>query len=116
MANNVTSDPTNWIVAIFDTESTATEAKRALIETKIAEEVTLLHGETDADKFDTSAKWFADTDEEMKKFQRALLAGSTIVAVPVRDREAKDHIHAILSGFTTQSTTYFGQWVYEEMR
>lgn len=115
--DNVQNDPTNRVVCIFDQHSQAVAAKSELISFGFEKEhVQLLSGEADAADVDTSAKWFADTDKFMKKFDRELRAGATILSVPIKDRDCREGVHSILTAHGARHVTHFGEWITEVMK
>ena len=79
-------DPTNRIVCIFDDRSDSVSAKSALIEFGYADGHVRLYDEQAASEVDTSAKWFADTDTEIKKFEQQLRSGAIVMSVPIKDK------------------------------
>jgi hypothetical protein len=111
------SDPTNRIVAIFDERAQADAARRVIAERGVAEgQIRILQGEQLADQVDTSAKWFADTDEEIARYERALRAGKTVISLPVGDQPSRDSLHRILKQHEARIITHFGQWVTEMLK
>jgi hypothetical protein len=110
-------DPTNRIVSVFDRPEHAEAARTALVESGIVPtQIRVLSGERAGDNVDTSPKWFADTDEEIERYQRELRAGNTVVSVPVQGQDDRESIHAILKSHDARLITHFGQWVTEMMR
>jgi hypothetical protein len=110
-------DPTNRIVSVFDDLSHADAARQELLEHGITDDqIRVMRGEEAAAKVDTSAKWFADTDVEIEKYQRELSAGKTVVSVPLQDSADRDTLHAILKRHGARLTTHFGEWVTEMMQ
>ena len=110
-------DPTNRVVCTFDGHDTARDAKAALIEFGFEkQQVHVLQGEEDAEEVDTSAKWFADTDKEIKQFKRELHRGHTVLSVPVKDCDCREEVHQILKKFGATHVTHFGDWITEVMR
>ncbi len=111
---DVMEDPTNRIVAVFANKDFANAARNDLSDYGIKErQIRILEGE---EEVDTSAKWFADTDEEMEQFQQQLLAGNTVISVPAKDKAAREEIHDILKRHEAYRVTHFGRWVTEVMR
>lgn len=110
-------DPTNRVVCTFDDRAKARDAKAAVIEFGFEkEQVHMLHGDKDAAEVDTSAKWFADTDKEIKKFERELRNGQTVLSVPIKDCDCREGVHEILKKHDAQHITHFGDWITEVMR
>lgn len=110
-------DPTNRVVCMFDDFTKAEAAKASLIEFGFEDhQVHILHGDADAAEVDTSAKWFADTDKEIKKFERELRDGRTVLSVPVKDCDCRDGVHRILKTHDARHITHFGEWITEVMR
>lgn len=110
-------DPTNRIVAVFANKEFADAARNDLSDYGIQErQIRILEGKGEADEVDTSAKWFADTDEEMEQFQQQLLAGNTVISVPAKDKASREEIHEILKRHDAYRVTHFGRWVTELMR
>lgn len=112
----VFDDPTNRIVCVFDAEESAEKAKTALISYGFQSQQVKTLGADDSSKNDTSAKWFADTDKEMKKFARELRRGFVGLAVPVKDSDSRKEVNEILQSHGAQHVTHFGDWVTEVMR
>ena len=109
-------DPTNRIVCIFADVPTAEKARLALVDLGFeARQLSLLTGD-DAGDIDASAKWFADTDKELKKFQRELQQGYVAIAVPVNDTGTRQEINELLQHHGAQHVTHFGDWTTEVMR
>ena len=110
-------DPTNRVVCIFDDHTHAHEAKAALIEFGFEkQQVYMLCGDEDAAEVDISAKWFADTDKEIKKFERELRHGQTVLSVPIKDWDCREGVHQILKKHDARHVTHFGDWITEVMR
>ena len=112
----ILDDPRNRIVCVFEDTVSAEKARAALVDYGFAPNQVRLLRENDAKEMDTSAKWFADTDEEMKKFERQLRGGLVAVALPVRDAESRQQIYEILQSHGAHRVTHFGEWVTEVMR
>ena len=108
--------PSNRVVCVFDERSSAVQAKAALIEFGYSSEQVRTFDEKAASDIDRSAKWFADTDVQMKKFERELRSGATIVSLPVNDGECREEVHRILSAHDARHVTHFGEWITEVMR
>lgn len=109
-------DPTNRVVCVFDDWSSAVDAKKAMLESGHAKDHIRIYGEEAASDVDISAKWFADTDEQMKKFEQALRAGGTVLSVLVEDAEASAAIHQTLQSHGARQVTHFGDWITEVIR
>lgn len=113
----VLDDPTNRIVAVFDTLQRANAARDELQQHGVPRDhIRILRGSETAEQVDTSAKWFADTDDEIKRYQRELRAGSTVASIPVHDGASRETIHAILKQHKARLITHFGRWVTEMMK
>lgn len=113
LSNNLS----NRVVCVFDNHQDAIAAKSALIQSGLErDQVKVMHGDADASSIDTSAKWFADTDEEVKKFERELRDGNSIVSVPVRDGTTREGVHDLLKSHEARHITHFGKWITEVMR
>lgn len=110
-------DPINRVVAVFDNEQNLESARHDLLKEGItAEQIRVMQGEQDAKRVDTSTKWFADTDEEIQRYQDELRAGSTVVSLPVTDEVGREKLHSILKRNEARLITHFGQWVTEMMK
>ncbi|MEO8497770.1 MAG: hypothetical protein ABI614_22110 [Planctomycetota bacterium] len=110
-------DPTNRILTVFDKPADAEAARQEFLKEGFsAAQIRLYKGEYAGDHVDTSAKWFADTDEEIKRYQDALRAGNTVMSLPVKDSASREQIHAILTRHEARVITHFGQWVTEMMQ
>jgi hypothetical protein len=110
-------DPTNRVVSVFDKRSQAESALQALVEDGFdKEEIRLFHGAEDAANVDTSPKWFADTDVEIKKYRRELDAGNSVISVPIDSGVSRERVHAILQENEARLTTHFGEWITEVMQ
>ncbi len=113
----VLNDPTNRVVCVFDNGDDAIAAREELRRCGCgAEEVHILHGRNDAEAMDTSPKWFADTDQEMQRYQHQLASGNTVLAALVHDRESRDAVHQVLKSHNARMVTHFGEWITEMMR
>jgi len=75
------NDPTNHIVCNFADRSAAVEAKEALIKLGYGNDEVQILCESNSE-IDTTAKWFADTDVELKKFERELREGAVVLVAP----------------------------------
>lgn len=107
------NDPTNRIVTIFDNRLNAVEAKSGLIEFGFDEDDVRIFFDESASDVDASAKWFADTDEDMKKFKRELQSGRTILSIRIKDCDCREEVHKILKTKKARRVTHFGAWVTE---
>ncbi len=113
----VLEDPTNRIVSVFDNMEQATTARQDLMDHGLASaSIRWLQGAEQAAHVDTSAKWFADTDEEIRKFQRELQAGHIVLSVPVGDKSEREQLHTILKRHQARFITHFGEWITEVLR
>ena len=112
----ILEDPTNRIVAVLDDSAHLEVVKQDLLQCGLApDEIRVWDGARNSPDVDTSAKWFADTDEELANFQAALRVGKTVISVPVANSEDREPIHAILKRHQSRRITHFGQWVTEFM-
>ena len=112
-------DPTNRIVTVFDGQEQAEAARKELSEAGLDlndDQIRVLHGREAAEKVDTSPKWFADTDVEIKRYRLALEAGNTVVSLPVTDSDYHEKIHEILKRHDARLVTHFGEWVTEMLK
>ena len=110
-------DPTNRVVSAFDSHRDAVAARMDLVRLGFDEdEIRILKGDDAAVDVDTSAKWFADTDVEVKKFERELRHGNTILAIPIEDSERRDCVHDVLKSHGARQITHFGEWIVESMK
>lgn len=115
--SNTINDPTNRIVAVLEKESSADAARRDIADYGIAgDSIRTFQGGSDAEGVDTSAKWFADTDDEMEHFQQQLRSGNIVISIPVSDEKCRDAVHKILKRHNAFRITHFGKWVTEVMR
>ncbi len=93
----LTNDPTNCIVCVFDSREAADAAQRDLVEYGIDDNrIRLSEGKEAVEHVDTSAQWFADTDEEMEHIQQQLVAGNVVMSVPIEGKEVRDAVHGSL--------------------
>lgn len=111
------TDPTNRVVAVFDDQSDAQRARDELAGSESpAEKVQLLAGQDAADRLDTSPKWFADTDEELERYEQELRGGKTVISVAIADSADREQVHAVLTRYNARLVTHFGEWITEMMR
>ena len=109
------SDPTDQMVCSFADRSKARNAKLKLIEFGYRKEDVRLLGNSETD-VDTSAKWFADTEVELKMFERELDRGKTLLIVPVRNADDVEAMNGLLKSEGAFHVTYFGSWTTQVMR
>lgn len=110
-------DPTNRIVSVFDGQEQAEAARKELSEADLNDDqIRIAHGPEAAEKVDTSAKWFADTDEEIQRYCHELRAGNTVLSVLVTDEAGRERIHDIVKRHGARLVTHFGRWVTEMMK
>jgi hypothetical protein len=110
-------DPTNRIVAVFDDRDRWERARQDLVQAGLPDlRIRVMQGHKDASRVDTSAKWFADTDEEIARYQRELEAGNVVIAVPAQDPAVREQLHGILKRHNARWITHFGQWITEAMK
>lgn len=110
-------DPTNRVVCTFADVHDAEQAKAALLASGFTnEQIHMLVGESAADEVDTSAKWFADTDKEIKKYVRELRNGAVVLSAPVKDCDCREEVHEIMKHAGARHITHFGEWITEVMR
>ena len=111
------TDPTNRVVAVFDKHEDARKARDELTRVESpAEKVQLLFGEDAADRLDTSPKWFADTDEQLERYEHELRGGNTVISVAIADSADREEVHAVLTQHNARLVTHFGEWITEMMR
>ncbi|MCA9198266.1 MAG: hypothetical protein KDA87_12040 [Planctomycetales bacterium] len=114
--DKILDDPANRVVCTFDNRQQAEDAKAALADFGISgHRIRVLNGEDGADEVDTSAKWFADTDKEIKKYTRELHAGNTVISIPVKDCDCREEVNRIVQNFDARHITHFGEWITEVM-
>lgn len=110
-------DPTNRVVVVFDESEQCEAARQELLQQNLRDEdLRVLHGSEAAERVDSSAKWFADTDEEIQRYSRELRAGNTVLSVPVTDGAGRERIHDIVKRHDARLVTHFGRWVTEMMK
>lgn len=109
-------DPSNRIVAVFDNSQQATAAREEISKQPEVEGKIRVLGEESAEKIDTSAKWFADTDDELQRYQRELRAGNTVISIPISDSDCREKFHSLLKRHDARLVTHFGEWITEMMR
>ena len=113
----ILQDPSNRVVAVFDDRNEAKHAIETLSQLEGTDgEPKLFQGEDAADRIDTSAKWFADTDSELRRYEQELRAGNSIVSVPIVDADYREKVHAAMKQHHARLVTHFGDWVTEMMR
>lgn len=113
----ILENPTNRIVSVFDDRNQADAARQDLLKLGMMDDqIRVFRGQDAAERVDTSAKWFADTDVEIEKYERELRAGNIVVSVPVQDSADRDTLHAILKRHGARLVTHFGEWVTEMMK
>lgn len=104
------SSPGGRAIAVFDSSDAGEVARHALIENGVDQaEIYVLSGPDAADDVDTSAKWFADTDDLLERYQEKLRTGSTLVSAPVDDNLKE--IQTIYHKAGAHSMTNFGSLV-----
>ncbi|QEG37581.1 hypothetical protein [Bythopirellula goksoeyrii] len=110
-------DPINRVVSVFDEPMQAEAAVKLLLEDGFSkEQLRVFHGPEDAAKVDTSKKWFADTDVDIKRYRRELEVGNTVISVPIEDGESRNRVHALLKNEGARLTTHFGEWITEVLQ
>ncbi len=113
----LTDNPTNHIVCVFDNREAADAARRDIVEYGIDEnQIRVSQGKDAAEQVDTSAKWFADTDDEMEHIQQQLLAGKVALSIPIEGEKSRNAVHDILKRHQAFRITHFGKWVTEVLR
>lgn len=110
--NKKYEEPTGRAVGIFRSHAEAEAARAALIdEGRDPKDVYILYGDVDAARLDESAKWFADTDETMKRLKRNLENGHTLISAGAENDEALDAIRNIYTRTGAWKMTHFGTWM-----
>lgn len=110
-------DPTNRVVCVFDEQQQAEAARQSLIDFGFdGEQIRLCHGSDAAEGIDTSAKWFADTDAEIKRYAQELRAGNSVLSVPISDADCREKVDGIVKRHAARLVTHFGQWITEMMK
>ena len=106
----ILEDPSNRVVAVFDDQQQAHDAVAALDKLDETDGPPKLYqGDDAADRIDTSAKWFADTDAELRRYEQELRAGSLVVSVPIEDSDLREKVHAVLKQHNARLVTHFGE-------
>lgn len=106
------SDPRGRAVAVLQSAEQAEKAKTSLLEMGISEdEIQIVNGSENAKLVDDSAKWFADTDEDLERYKRKLLAGETLISVPIQKDDDLKQIQSILYESGARTMTNFGTLV-----
>ena len=107
-------DPTHHIVAMFGSEQQAREALATIIALGLAaSNAVILNADSSPTEIDTSAKWFADTDQVLQRFQEAIRANKTVLYVPEPDADRRDEMVTSLKASGAELVTHFGQWLTE---
>ena len=113
-AKEVSKHPVNHILCSFADSSQALRAQQLLTDNGF-EEVELFEGEDAADNMTTRAKWFADTDEDLRRFQNKLREGYAVLSAKVTDKESRQAAHDLVSQCDADVITHFGKWVTRTM-
>lgn len=110
-------DPTNRVVAVFEDRDKAEAARAELLRSGLTEgHIRILEGRGDASDVDTSDKWFADTREDLERYERELRIGNIVIAAPITDADHREAVHDILKRHEARLVTHFGRWVTEVMQ
>lgn len=110
--SEIDGDPTGRTVCSFEDAGRAAAARASLIEYGFpAGEISILDGSSDADEIDASAKWFADTAQDLKRYQRELELGNTVLSVPAVDEESLQVLRKHFEKHDGRMMTHFGDWV-----
>lgn len=108
----VFSNPGGRAIAVLDSIQQAEEAKQGLSQIGLeVDEIHLLNGKDNADSIDASAKWFADTDDLLERYQRKLEMGKTLISAPVENNDQLKQIQAIYYAAGAETMTNFGSAV-----
>jgi hypothetical protein len=119
--------PDNHILAIIKNPEEAEVVVEALNESGFSDDIGLLKGEADAEKLDaatgkkgvfakilTSGINMGDRDtEHFKQYRRAVLEGSTMIGVEVKNDETRDEVRQILKTHGARFITFFDRFVTE---
>ena len=114
-AKEISNHPENHVLASFTDRANAIAAKEALINKGLTG-VELLQGEDPAHEMNTRAQWFADTDDQLRRFENKLREGYTVLSVEVEGKEGRHIVQDILSQCDAEIITHFGKWVTETKR
>lgn len=110
-------DPRNHVVCVFDDRKQADQACQELAEMGVPDgQIQEAQGEEAAQDVDASPKWFADTDDEIRRFKEELKLGNTVLSVPIAEKQSREKVHAVLKRRDARYITHFGEWVTELMR
>jgi hypothetical protein len=111
-AEEITNRPENHALASFTSHEQAVEAKEALIGKGLTN-AEVMQGENSAENMNTRAQWFADTDDELRRFENKLREGYSILAVEVHDKPMRQVVDEVLQQYNAEMVTHFGKWVTE---
>lgn len=112
MSDKKYDDPTGRAVCVFDEQEHAKAARDALVEEGFpSEDITVLDSKADASEIDVSAKWFADTDEDITRYKHEIEVGNTVVSVPAADQETLELVRRLFEKHGARMMTHFGDWV-----
>lgn len=111
-STEVFSNPSGRAVAVMDSLGQARDAKEALSQIGLdVDEIQLLDGENNADEIDSSARWFADTDDLLERYQRKLEEGNALISAPVTDQDQLKQVEKIYYTAGASTMTHFGNLV-----
>ncbi|QDT32129.1 hypothetical protein [Thalassoglobus polymorphus] len=104
--------PSGRAIAVLDSVEQGNAAKKALIQIGVkADEIYVLSASDEAADIDTSADWFADTDELVEQYQKKLAAGATLISAPVKNTTQLKEVQSIYYSAGAHMMTHFGTFV-----
>ncbi len=117
MSDHQLDDPTNKVISVFTTHE---QAEAAAVELAAAgadrEHIHVYDGKADAERIDASAKWFADTDLRLKRYQRELKEGNTVLEFVAEGSVDREKLESILNKHQARFVVLFGEWVTEQIQ
>lgn len=113
-AKELSNQPINHILCSFTDFQQASHAKKLLTENNF-EEIELYQGDDSAERMNTRAQWFADTDEDLRRYQKKLREGYIVLSAKVSGKEERQLAHDLVSQCDADVITHFGKWVTRTM-
>ena len=111
---SVLNDPANHVIATFIDRTSANAALAELKQRDMAPaDAVLLVEESAAEDIDASARWFADTDELVKRYQEDLRMGKCVLCLPEPDENRRVDLIEVLKAHGANLVTHSGQWLTE---
>ena len=104
--------PTGRAVCSFEELEHANLAREALVDRGFElDEISLLNDASEASEISAASDWFADTQDDVRRYRHEIEIGNTVLSAPATDEEQLQLLRSVFDENGGRMMTHFGDWV-----